>query len=206
MNIIKTRVKICGITNLNDALNAIEAGADTLGFVFYDKSPRFIDPIDARDIIRQLPPFVQTVGLFVNLYGAEVDFIVKRSEVDIAQIHFGADHKFYTSLQSKYLKVIRAKSKNDILQYKDEYRIVDAFVDSYGGEGKRLELNWFKDIDCSKIILAGGLTSDNLKEIKEYNFYGVDVSSGVELSKGIKDKDKMNRFIEEVKRIDELHR
>lgn len=206
MRIKKTRVKICGITNLQDALNAIEAGADALGFVFYDKSPRFIDPKEARNIIRQLPPFVQTVGLFVNLYGAEVDFIVKRSEVDIAQIHFGADQKFYTSLQSKYLKVIRAKSKNDILQNKNEYRIIDAFVENYGGEGKSLNLNWFKDVDCSKIILAGGLTADNVKKIKNYNFYGVDVSSGVEKAKGIKDKNKINNFIKEVKRIDALYR
>jgi len=206
MNQKRTRVKICGITNLNDALNAIEAGADTLGFVFYDKSPRFIDPKDARDIIRKLPPFVQTVGLFVNLYGAEVDFIIKRAEIDIAQIHFDADEKFYMSLQSKYLKVVRAKSKQDIMQHKDEYRIVDAFVESYGGEGKRLELDWFKDIDCSKIILAGGLTAQNLKEIKDYNFYGVDVSSGVELKKGIKDKDKMNNFVTEVQKIDALHK
>jgi len=206
MNQKRTRVKICGITNLNDALNAIEAGADTLGFVFYDKSPRFIDPKDARDIIRKLPPFVQTVGLFVNLYGAEVDFIIKRAEIDIAQIHFDADEKFYMSLQSKYLKVVRAKSKQDIMQHKDEYRIVDAFVESYGGEGKRLELDWFKDIDCSKIILAGGLTAQNLKEIKDYNFYGVDVSSGVELKKGIKDKDKMNNFVTEVQKTDALHK
>ena len=195
------RVKICGITNLQDALNAIEAGADALGFVFYDKSPRYIDPKDAKKIISQLPPFVQTVGLFVNIYAAHVDFMCKLSGVDIAQIHFEADSKFFKSLQTKHLKVVRARDKTDISKYNDEYRIVDAFVESYGGEGKRLNIEWFKDIDCSKIILAGGLTHNNVKELKGYNFYSLDVSSGVELKKGVKDKQKMINF---VKAVDEL--
>ena len=192
------RVKICGITNLQDALDAINAGADALGFVFYDKSPRYINPIEAKKIIEQLPPFVQPVGLFVNMYAAQVDFICKLSGVDIAQIHFECDEKFYNSLQTKHIKVVRAKSSSDLLLYKDQYRIVDAFVESYGGEGKRINLEWFKDIDCSKIILAGGLTASNLKEIKNYNFYSLDVSSGVEKEKGIKDKEKMINFINEI--------
>ncbi len=192
------RVKICGITNLQDALDAIDAGADALGFVFYDKSPRYINPIEAKKIIEQLPPFVQPVGLFVNMYAAQVDFICKLSGVDIAQIHFECDEKFYNSLQTKHIKVVRAKSASDLLLYKDQYRIVDAFVESYGGEGKRINLEWFKNIDCSKIILAGGLTASNLKEIRDYNFYSVDVSSGVEKNKGIKDKEKMINFVNEI--------
>ena len=195
------RVKICGITNLTDALDAIEAGADALGFVFYEKSPRYIDPKDAKKIIEQLPPFVQTVGLFVNIYAAQVDFMCKLSGVDIAQIHFEANEKFFNSLQTKHLKVIRAQNKDELSLYQDQYRIVDAFVESYGGEGKRLNLDWFDDIDCSKIILAGGLTSSNLKELKGYNFYSVDVSSGVEKTKGLKDKQKMNNFIKEVNEL-----
>ena len=192
------RVKICGITNLQDALDAIDAGADALGFVFYDKSPRYINPIEAKKIIEQLPPFVQPVGLFVNMYAAQVDFICKLSGVDIAQIHFECDEKFYNSLQTKHIKVVRAKSASDLLLHKDQYRIVDAFVESYGGEGKRINLEWFKNIDCSKIILAGGLTASNLKEIRDYNFYSVDVSSGVEKNKGIKDKEKMINFVNEI--------
>ena len=195
------RVKICGITNLTDALDAIEAGADALGFVFYEKSPRYINPKDAKKIIEQLPPFVQTVGLFVNIYAAQVDFMCKLSGVDIAQIHFEANEKFFNSLQTKHLKVIRAQNKDELSLYQDQYRIVDAFVESYGGEGKRLNLDWFDDIDCSKIILAGGLTSSNLKELKGYNFYSVDVSSGVEKTKGLKDKQKMNNFIKEVNEL-----
>lgn len=192
------RVKICGITNLKDALDAIEAGADALGFVFYDKSPRYIDPKEAKKIIEQLPPFVQSVGLFVNMYAAQVDFICKLSGVDIAQIHFEADDKFFHSLQTKHIKVVRAKSADDLLLYQDQYRIVDAFVEGYGGEGKRINLDWFNDIDCSKIILAGGLTASNLKEINGYDFYSVDVSSGVEADKGIKDKQKMIDFVKQI--------
>ena len=195
------RVKICGITNLKDALDAIEAGADALGFVFYDKSPRYIDPKEAKKIIEQLPPFVQSVGLFVNMYAAQVDFMCKLSGVDIAQIHFEADDKFFHSLQTKHIKVVRAKSASDLLLYNDEYRIVDAFVESYGGEGKRINLDWFKGVDCSKIILAGGLTSSNLKEIEGYNFYSVDVSSGVEANKGIKDKQKMIDFVKQIPNV-----
>ena len=189
------RVKICGITNITDALDAIDAGADALGFVFYEKSPRYISPIDAKKIIEQLPPFVQTVGLFVNVFAPQIDFIANLSGVDIVQIHFEAEESFYKSLRTKYLKVVRAQNKEDILKYKDEYRIVDAFVEQYGGEGKRLNIEWFKDIDCSKIILAGGLTSKNIKELKGFDFYSLDVSSGVELQKGLKSKEKMIDFV-----------
>ncbi|MEA3383193.1 MAG: phosphoribosylanthranilate isomerase [Campylobacterota bacterium] len=189
------RVKICGITNLTDALNAIEAGADALGFVFYEKSPRYINPQEAKRIIHQLPPFVQTVGLFVNMPAAQIDFLCKLSTVDIAQIHFEADEKFFKSLQTKHIKVVRAATSSDIQNYDDEYRIIDAFVESYGGEGKRIDLSWFDNIDCSRIILAGGLNADNVDELKGYNFYSLDISSGVEVKKGIKEKQKMIEFV-----------
>ncbi|MCK5294501.1 MAG: phosphoribosylanthranilate isomerase [Arcobacteraceae bacterium] len=195
------RVKICGITNITDALEAIEAGADALGFVFYEKSPRYITPIEAKRIIEQLPPFVQTVGLFVNLFAPQVDFIANLSGIDIAQIHFEADESFYKSLRTKCLKVVRAQRKEDILKYSDEYRIVDAFVEQYGGEGKRLNIEWFKDLDCSKIILAGGLTASNIKELKGLNFYSLDVSSGVELQKGVKSKEKMTEFVNSINEL-----
>ena len=197
----RLRVKICGITNLTDALDAAEAGADALGFVFYEKSPRYIDPQSAKQIIAQLPPFVQTVGLFVNVNPPQIDFICKLSGVNTAQIHFEADDTFYKHLSTKYLKVIRAKTKEDILKYQDEYRIVDAFVPEYGGEGKRLNLDWFDGVDCSKIILAGGLNSSNIEELKGYDFYSLDVSSGVELKKGIKDKQKIINFINKVNEL-----
>ena len=189
------RVKICGITNLKDAMDAINAGADALGFVFYPKSARYIEPAVARDIIKQIPPFVQSVGLFVNETAQTVNHISKISQIDLAQIHFEADETFYKELEVKAIKVVRAQSQENLHLYNNEYRIVDAFVPEYGGEGKRLNLDWFKDIDCSRIILAGGLTANNLEELKEFKFYSLDVSSGVEVKKGLKDKQKMINFI-----------
>jgi phosphoribosylanthranilate isomerase len=189
------RVKICGITNLKDAMNAINAGAYALGFVFYSKSPRYIEPAIAKNIIKQLPPFVQSVGLFVNETAQTINHISQITKIDLAQIHFEADEKFYNALEIKAIKVVRAKTTEDLDLHKEEYRIVDAFVPEYGGKGVRLDLDWFKTIDCSRIILAGGLTANNLIELKKFNFYALDVSSSVEVQKGIKNKQKMIHFI-----------
>ena len=197
------RVKICGITNLEDAMNAIEAGASALGFVFYPKSERYIEPTEAKNIIKKLPPFVQCIGLFVNETAQSINEISNISKIDLAQIHFEAEDSLYKDLNIKYTKVIRAQKKEDLELYKNEYRIVDAFVPEYGGEGKRLNLEWFKDIDCSRIILAGGLNSNNLEELKIFNFYALDVSSGVELKKGIKDKQKIINFINKANELSE---
>jgi len=195
------RVKICGITNLKDALDAIKAGASALGFVFYSKSPRYIEPSLAKEIIKQLPPFVQSVGLFVNESAQTINHIANITKINLAQIHFEVDNNFYNELEIKALKVVRAQKKEDLELYKNEYRIVDAFVESFGGEGKRLNLEWFEGIDCSHIILAGGLNANNLEELKEFNFYSLDVSSGVELTKGIKDKQKIKNFIDKANEL-----
>ena len=195
------RVKICGITNLKDAIDAIEAGASALGFVFYPKSARYIEPSTAKDIIKQLPPFVQSVGLFVKETPQTINHIAKITNIDLAQIHFEVENKFYEELEVKALKVIRAQTKEDLELYKNEYRIVDAFIPQFGGEGKRLNLEWFKDIDCSRIILAGGLNANNLEELKGFNFYSLDVSSGVEVKKGVKDKHKIINFIDKANEL-----
>ncbi len=195
---MRVRVKICGITNLDDALIAIKNGADALGFVFYEKSPRYISPKDAKDIIKKLPPFVERVGLFVECEANEVNQISKESGVSLAQIHFEADSSFYERLDLKHIKVIRAKSKEDISKFSDEYRLVDAYVDSFGGSGKRVDLSWFDGVDCSKIILAGGIDEKNIKDILNYNFFGVDLSSSIEKSKGKKDKMKIENFMKAV--------
>jgi len=193
------RVKICGITKLEDALCAVENGADALGFVFYEKSSRYITPQDALKIVQKLPPFVEKVGLFVNLTCEEINSICHKAKMSLAQIHFEAKESLYEGLDIPYIKVIRAKCKEDIKQYSNEYRIVDAFVDGYGGEGKRVDLKWFEGIDCSKIILAGGLNSNNINELKDLNFYGFDISSGVEKFKGIKDTHKIEEFMKRAK-------
>ncbi len=189
------RTKICGITSIEDAMIAIEAGANALGFVFYEKSPRYITPKDAKQIIKQLPPFVEKVGLFVNVDAQTINSYIQESGCTLAQLHFEASDELYEQLFVPHVKVIRAKNKEDILKYSDEYRLVDAYCEAFGGAGKRINIEWFKDTDNSKIILAGGLDSSNVASLKEYGFYGVDVSSGVEISHGKKDPQKVKEFI-----------
>lgn len=189
------RVKICGITNLKDALDAIEAGASALGFVFYKPSFRYINVENALEIIKSLPPFVQTVGLFVNENEAFINEVCAKSKIQLAQIIDDENKLDFNKIEVKTIKVIRTKKKKDIELIPQEYVLIDAFVEGFGGEGKRIALEWFEGIDCSKMILAGGLEAQNLSELKGYNFYGLDVSSGVEAYKGKKDKQKMIDFI-----------
>ena len=194
------RCKICGITSFKDAMIAIEAGADALGFVFYKKSPRYIKPSFAKQIIEKLPPFVDKVALFVNEDATTINSICKDIKATLAQIHFEADESLFKSLDVPYIKVIRAKNKNDVLKNDNEYRLIDAYCETYGGSGKRLNIEWFDKVDCSKIILAGGLDATNVNTLHSYGFYSVDVSSGVEKSYGIKDKSKVIDFIKNVKK------
>jgi len=193
------RVKICGITNLEDAMHAIESGADALGFVFYPPSPRYIEPQKAKELIAQLPPFVEKVALFVNETPQEINKITKEVGATLAQIHFEPQEEFFDELEVPFVKVVRARSKEDIKNYSDSYRLVDAYCEEYGGSGKRLNLEWFVGLDCSKIILAGGLDAKNVAQTKAYGFYGVDVSSGVEATKGKKDPQKVKEFIKNAK-------
>ena len=195
------KVKICGITNLEDAEIAIKAGADALGFVFYQKSPRYISPENCKKIISQLPPFIEKVGLFVNESSENIEKYFKISGVSLAQIHFEIKDNEVEKLEIPYIRVIRARNEIDLDKYSDEYRFVDAFVDEFGGSGKRLNLKWFENRDNSKTILAGGLTPDNLSEIQGFGFYGVDVSSGVEEKKGQKSKEKVISFLKIGKNI-----
>ncbi|UPT77317.1 phosphoribosylanthranilate isomerase [Sulfurovum sp. XGS-02] len=195
------RVKICGITNLKDALHAVECGADALGFVFYNKSPRYITPAAAKRIIDQLPPFVERVGLFVNEGVETIDTVCRYSDISRAQIHFDVDEESLAAIGLQTLPVVRAKGPEDLTKFQDRYRLVDAYSEVYGGAGERLNLEWFNGIDCSKIILAGGLTPENLAQVKQLGFYGVDVSSGVESIKGKKDPEKVKQFITNAKSL-----
>lgn len=193
------RVKICGITSLHDAQCAIDAGADALGFVFYPQSPRYITPDAARKIIKDLPPFIEKVALFVNETAQDIRNTCLHTGCTLAQIHFDVDEPFFENLAFPSLRVIRAQSKEDIVKHSDHYRLIDAYCEAYGGSGKRLNIEWFDNVDCSKIILAGGLDPRNVASLKPYGFYGVDVSSGVEASKGKKDPDLVQSFIREAK-------
>ena len=123
----------------------------------------------------------------------------KQSGITLAQLHFDVDDTLLKKLNIPFIRVIRAQAPEDVQLYQNEYRLIDAYVDAYGGMGKRLNLEWFDGVDCSKIILAGGLNPNNVEETKAYGFYALDVSSGVEASKGIKDADKVSVFIERAK-------
>ena len=193
------RVKICGITNLEDALHAVTCGADALGFVFYDRSSRYITPDAAKKIIEQLPPFVERVGLFVNEGVESINAVCRYADISLAQIHFEMDEASLDTIALKTLPVIRAQKPEDVHTFSDRYRLVDAYCEAYGGSGKRLNLEWFEGVDCSKIILAGGLTPANISEVKKYGFYAVDISSGVESVKGKKDPQKVEKFIRNAK-------
>ena len=195
------RVKICGITNYEDAKIACDAGTDALGFVTYPKSPRFIKPENIKSVIEKLPPFVIKTVLFVNADAKYVNEVMAYTKADLAQIHFETDEGFYKKLDFKHIKVVRAKEKSDIIKFMNEYIIIDAYVPEYGGSGKRVALEWFEGSDNSKIILAGGLTPQNVYEVRRYGFYGVDVSSGVENKPGKKDKNKIRKFIELAKYV-----
>ncbi len=190
------RTKICGITSYEDAMMAIDAGADALGFVFYEKSPRYLTPTRAKEIIQKLPPFIEKVALFVNVDAQSINVTCKTIGATLAQIHFKADEAFYNALEIPHIKVIRAQKKEDLFLYPDEYRIVDAYCDAYGGAAKQINTQWFEGADCSKIILAGGLTPQNITALKKYDFYAFDVSSGVEVSHGKKDAQKVREFIQ----------
>ncbi|QDM01029.1 phosphoribosylanthranilate isomerase [Aliarcobacter butzleri] len=195
------RIKICGITNISDAINAINAGADALGFVFYKKSPRYIEPLKAKEIVEEIAPFVQTVGLFVNESLEFINETCKNSKMQLAQIIDDENTLDYSKLTVKYIKVLRVKEEKDLQNLENQYYLIDAFVDTFGGAGKRVALEFFKDLDCSKFILAGGLDAQNLKELNGFGFYGVDVSSAVEIEKGKKDKQKMIDFVKEANEI-----
>jgi len=189
------RTKICGITSYEDAMVAIEAGADALGFVFYEKSPRYVTIQQAQAIIKKLPPFVEKVALFVNVTPELVNLTCKQTQATLAQLHFEVDEAFVEALEVPFIRVVRAKNREDIQKYAQEYRLVDAYCEAYGGAGKRINTEWFDGVDCSKIILAGGLSAENVASLQKYGFYGVDVSSGVEKSYGQKDAVKVREFI-----------
>jgi len=202
------RVKICGITRLSDALCAAEAGADALGFVFYEKSPRYIRPEEASKLTKRLPPFVNLVGVFVNLPYDNVIKICRRCRLDTAQLHAEEPPEVCRAIQNSGLKVIKAirvKEKKD-LSLIDKYNgfidalLLDTFVKGeYGGTGKTFTWEWAK-VEKVKVILSGGLTPENVAEaIKIARPYAVDVSSGVEISPGVKDHEKIKEFIKNAK-------
>lgn len=203
------KVKICGITNAEDAAVAVEAGADALGFVFYRKSPRHIEPALARQIIMSLPPLVMPVGVFVNEDQQVVRNFMDDCGLAVAQLHGDESAIYCKELGRTVLKALRVKDRSTFLALA-EFRgragvrgfILDAFSDeAYGGTGQVID--WQLAAEAAKvasILLAGGLTPDNVeKAIQAVRPYGVDVSSGVERSPGRKDHEKVRAFIRAAK-------
>ncbi|MBP1753010.1 MAG: N-(5-phosphoribosyl)anthranilate isomerase [Geobacteraceae bacterium] len=199
------RVKICGITNAADALTAVEAGADALGFVFYEESPRSVTPETAADIIRGLPPFVSTVGLFVNADIGFVNAVSEKCRLDRVQLHGDESPDFCRRVERPVVKVIRIRGEESLLAMKDYHVsafLLDAYSPrAYGGTG--LTFNWELARNAKKfgpMILAGGLTAANVREgVVQVQPYAVDVSSGVEASPGRKDPAKVKEFIKRAK-------
>lgn len=200
------KIKICGITNLEDALVAATAGADALGFNFYKKSPRFIEPSRAAEIIEQLPPFTVPVGIFVNEREDKIREILASTGIQAVQFHGDESPEFCQRFGGRVIKAFQVKDKES-LKNMAHYRVGAFLLDSYregvrGGTG--VAFDWHLAVVAKtfgKVILAGGLTPENVAEaVKLVQPYGVDVAGGVEKEKGIKDHAKLRKFITEVRR------
>lgn len=197
------RVKICGITRGEDALAAARLGADALGFVFYAASPRAVDALNARNIIASLPPFVTTVGLFVDADASAVANVLRHVRLDLLQFHGQEAPEYCAQFGLPYLKAVRMKPGLNLLQYMSSYTgaagiLVDSYVEGIAG-GTGATFDWDRiprELD-TPLVLSGGLDSDNVvAAIAAVQPWAVDVSSGVEASKGIKDPTKMASFIQ----------
>lgn len=202
------RVKICGITNLEDALHAVRCGADALGFVFYSGSPRWIRPEKAHAIIEKLPPFVTTVGLFVNQPTEEVRKVGSYCHLDVVQLHGDESpeicHDLATFRVVKALRLRDAGSLNGVDRYPVCAVLLDAWVpDRFGGTGHRCDWQLAAEVARERtMILAGGLEPDCVADaVQQILPYAVDVSSGVESAPGRKDPDKVAAFIRNAKGI-----
>ena len=209
---MRTRVKICGITRPADALAAAEAGADAIGLVFYPPSPRFLSVERAREIRDALPPFVQTVALFVNADAAQIAQVIGRVHPAMLQFHGDEEPDFCAQFGLPYVKACRVRPGVDALAYLRPFAgaaawLVDSYVQEYGGVGESFDLSLvparLRDGGDKPLVLSGGLTRDTVAAaVRRVRPWGVDVSSGVESAKGIKDAAKIAAFIAEVRNAD----
>lgn len=202
----RCRIKICGITRSADALEAARLGADALGFVFYAASPRNIDSNAAREIVAALPPFVTTVGLFVDADAKAIDAVLAKVRLDLLQFHGSESATFCAGFGVPYLKAVRMKPGLNLLQYAAAYAsaagiLVDSYVEGVaGGTGTTFDWARIPRQLGKPLVLSGGLDPDNVNAaIATVGPWAVDVSSGVEAAKGIKDSAKMARFIQGVR-------
>lgn len=204
-----TRIKICGITRVEDALAAAAEGADAIGLVFHEKSPRHVTVRQAGRFAAALPPFVTVVGLFVNVSADFVHAVLDEVPLDLLQFHGDETPDFCGSFERPYIKAIRVREGVDLVQCASRYSsaqglLLDAWVkDVPGGTGHSFDWDMIPPELPLPVILSGGLNPDNVAEaIRRVRPYAVDVSSGVEAKKGIKDAAKIAAFIKEVKDVD----
>lgn len=200
------KIKICGITNLDDAMAAAEDGADALGFIFYKKSARYVEPAKAAEIIHQLPPFITPVAVFVNEREEKVRDIQFTTGIKVLQFHGDERPEFCERFATRVIKAFQVKDKESI-KHMVHYHVGAFLLDSYkdgvrGGTGTIFD--WHLAVVAKtfgRVILAGGLTPENVAEaVKLVQPYGVDVAGGVEREKGLKDHAKLKKFIAEVRR------
>lgn len=197
----RTRIKICGITNEKDAIMVSNLGADALGFVFAP-SKRKVSPAVVKKIIKKIPPFITTVGVFMNQPLEEVNKIVGQTSLDAVQLHGDEEPEYCNKVKRKVVKrilVTQKDTKESLLSRMEGYSVSAYILDPGTGSGKTF--NWDLAHKIKKpLIIAGGLTPENVKDVvKKLHPYGVDVSSGVEKSYGKKDRKKIEKFIREAK-------
>ncbi len=201
------KVKICGITNYEDAAAAVDMGADLLGFNFYPKSPRFVTPQKASEIISKLPGFIDTVGVFVNASLEQIRETMDLCQLNWVQLHGDESPQFcssFLSLNVKTMKALRVKDRNDIQQAENYFTdaiLLDAFnPEKYGGTGLTFDWNIVGHIG-KRIFLAGGINPDNATEAIKLGVYGIDVCSGIEAEPGKKDHKKMKKLFENIRHL-----
>ena len=207
----RTRIKICGITREEDLAAAVAAGADALGFVFYPPSPRYVAPQRAAELLALVPAFVTRVGLFVNEPAAAVRAVLAQAPLDLLQFHGDEDAAYCASFGKPWIKAARVKAGFDLLEYAAAFAgapgacglLLDAHVEGYGGGGKTFDWSLIPRSLPLPVILSGGLHPGNVAAaVRAVRPWAVDVSSGVEAARGIKDVQKINEFIAGVRDAD----
>ena len=215
----RTRIKICGLTRAEDVSTAIAAGADAIGLVFYPKSPRYVSPAVAAGLLAAVPPFVTTVGLFVNASREEVETVVREAPVSMLQFHGDETLEQCCELahavNRPFMRAVRMGADMtgvDLLKYEQSYRAasrlfaglrLDAFVEGYGGGGKVFDWSLIPKELAPRVVLSGGLNAQNATEaVLRVRPHAVDVSSGVEQSKGIKDAARIRALVSAVRQAD----
>lgn len=197
------KVKICGITNIEDALFAVECGADALGFIFFEHSKRYINPNEAKKIISQLPPFVYSVGVFVNENPDKINSIASEIKLNSVQLHGDEDSSYLDKVNLPIIKAFRVNDNFDwaILSKYNCIILLDTYSKNYGGSGEKFNWNLIPKEIRTKIILSGGIDVNSLSTIiNEIKPAAIDLSSSLEQTPGKKDHNKIKIFFEELKK------